>query len=415
MAPPDGTRDLLPPEAASRRRRTRAIAEVLELHGYALVTTPPFELAETIERGAGGDPRDTLRFVDPETGEICVFRPDLTVQVARLVASGLRDRPAPHRLFYEGHVLRARRGRGRRQRQIAQIGAECIGISGARGDAEVIELASRALEQIALVHHVEIAAVPMVRALLEHVPPTWRTPVTEALGRKDRHAVQRALEQAGVDLAIGRAVLELEGMVGRADVLERARRTLAPFAASHLSAVEALAEELSRRGLSERLRFDLGEVRGFDYYTGPSFSLLADGPGEALGGGGRYDELLGRFGAPLPASGFAIDLDHVARAIEAQGAHTRESRRVQVTVLGAESHATLSLLRARGIGCTLPGTDDVAQAMLHARAWQLDAVIAVHDANAVVHWVDGPPQACAAADVATLLLSRAPHGSEDGT
>ena len=131
LAPPAGMRDLLPPEAAERRALVRRISERFTSFGYALVTTPPFEHAEVIERAEGSfDPRDHLRFVDADTGEVALLRPDITPQIARVVATRLGDRPPPYRLAYEGHVVRRRRGRARRQRQIAQVGLECIGVAG---------------------------------------------------------------------------------------------------------------------------------------------------------------------------------------------------------------------------------------------------------------------------------------------
>ncbi len=414
LAPPVGTRDLLPPEAADRRALTRSLAETLELHGYALVTTPPFERAETIERGLGGDPRETLRFVDPETGDISVFRPDLTVQVARLVASGLRDRPPPHRLYYDGHVLRARRGRARRQRQIAQIGAECIGIPGAPGDAEVIALASDMLSRVGLDHRVEIAAVPMVRALCDQVPVEVRALVTDALARKDRVGVERALASGSCDASVERALGALDSLTGGLEVLSRARALLAPVAASHVDALEALCAALDRRGLASRVRLDLGEVRGFDYYTGPSFALLADGPGEPLGGGGRYDDLLGRFGAPQPASGFAIDLDHLARAMELQGQTRRADRAVRVCVVGADA-ATLQSLRGHGVKAAELADASLDAAIAYAEGWQLTAAIVFAADLATIQWIGASREQCARADV-MHRLARAERGSaEDET
>ncbi len=79
--------------------------------------------------------------------------------------------------------------------------------------------------------------------------------------------------------------------------------------------------------LAAALRIDLGEVRGFAYYTGAIFHLLAPGPGEPIGAGGRYDDLLARFDEPMPATGFALHLDPVAWALEAAGATDERPRR----------------------------------------------------------------------------------------
>ena len=132
-------RDLLPEEAAARRTLARQVIEVVARHGYALVTLPVFEFAEVLERGLGTlDPADVLRFVEPESGEVAALRPDMTPQIARVIATRLRDRPPPVRLAYEGTVVRRRSGRARKHRQIPQVGVELAGVAGPEGDVELL-------------------------------------------------------------------------------------------------------------------------------------------------------------------------------------------------------------------------------------------------------------------------------------
>src|SRR5258706_5182973 len=142
---PAGMRDLLPPEAALRRRLSRRLLDHFALHGYELVTPPAFELADVLERGLGTlDPRDVLRFVEPESGEVAALRPDVTPQIARMAATRLGDRPPPMRLCYEGTVLRRRQERARKHRQIPQAGVERLGVGGPEGDIELLGLAAGA-------------------------------------------------------------------------------------------------------------------------------------------------------------------------------------------------------------------------------------------------------------------------------
>src|SRR6185369_5278011 len=109
LAPPAGMRDLLWPESGARRALGATLMRTFALYGYELVTTPPFEHADVLERGlAAVDRRDLLRFVEPETGEVALLRPDITPQIARIVASSLRARPGPWRLAYDGTVVRRR-------------------------------------------------------------------------------------------------------------------------------------------------------------------------------------------------------------------------------------------------------------------------------------------------------------------
>src|ERR1700722_20128314 len=148
---PAGMRDLLPEEAAARRSLARQMLDRFALHGYALVTLPVFEFAEVLERGLGTlDPGDVLRFVEPESGEVAALRPDMTPQIARVIATRLRDRPPPVRLAYEGTVVRRRSGRARKHRQIPQVGVELVGVAGPGGDLELLALAAFAMRAAGL-------------------------------------------------------------------------------------------------------------------------------------------------------------------------------------------------------------------------------------------------------------------------
>ena len=153
---PAGMRDLLPEEAAARRWLSRQLLERFALYGFVVVTPPVFEFAEVLERGLGTlAPADVLRFIEPESGEVAALRPDMTPQIARIVATRLRGRPPPFRLCYEGTVLRRRSGRARKHRQIPQVGVELAGVSAPAGDLELLALAADALHASGLqqFHH----------------------------------------------------------------------------------------------------------------------------------------------------------------------------------------------------------------------------------------------------------------------
>src|SRR5438105_6284413 len=144
---PSGVRDLLPPETIARRAIARAFLGRAELFGYEPIVPPAFEYAETIERGLGTlDPREIVRFVEPETGEVVALRPDVTPQIARLVATRMADVPAPIRLCYEGAVYRLGRLAGEPgQREIVQAGIELVDAPAPGGDAEVLAVAAALL------------------------------------------------------------------------------------------------------------------------------------------------------------------------------------------------------------------------------------------------------------------------------
>jgi ATP phosphoribosyltransferase regulatory subunit len=359
---PAGMRDLLPEEAAARRSLARQVLDRFALHGYALVTLPVFEFAEVLERGLGMlDPGDVLRFVEPESGEVAALRPDMTPQIARMIATRLRERPQPLRIAYEGTVVRRRSGRARKHRQIPQVGVELAGITGPAGDIELLALAVEAMHAAGIQRFtLDLGDAGVVRALLASRPPAEQARLSEAMGRKDEGSLDDPTLRAVASMQGGREVL-VEGtrLLASTPAAEPARRLLALFDA----AVE--------RGLGPHLVADLGEVRGFAYYTATIFHAYAVGTGDAIVSGGRYDELLGRFGCPMPAAGFALDLDRAAEALRAVG--VREAVRTRVVAFGPGAEAQAAGLRARGtVAVTAPSR---AEALAWARAWGFSHVL----------------------------------------
>jgi ATP phosphoribosyltransferase regulatory subunit len=406
LVPPVGMRDLVPPQAGRRRMLGRTIGEVFARHGYAPVTTPPFELERVFGRAFDTiDPRELLRFVDGDSGEVVVMRPDITPQIARVVATRLADRPPPHRLSYEGHVVRRRRGRARTQRQIAQAGVECIGAAGVFADVEVISLASIATAAAGLSHHrIELNLVSLARTLLDHVDAGARKEASEALARKDRTALEAAL--TGEPAEVTRRLLGALELVGGVEVLDTARKLFedAPSRAL-IDTLARVHEALARTTPSVPIGFDLGEPRGFGYYTGVSFALLAEGPGEPIATGGRYDDLLARFGTPMPATGAGIDLDHLEWALD--GASTSAPAR-SVVAFGEGCVALASELRASGYDvATLPDAS-AAGAEAYARAWSHAAIVSASDGRvSAMRVLDGASatESARAASVLDRLLT----------
>lgn len=362
---PPGMRDLLPEEAASRRDLSRAVLERLFLHGYRLVTPPAFELAAVLERGLGASASDdVIRFIEPESGEVAVLRPDMTPQVARMVATRLGDREPPFRLAYEGTVLRRRASRAKKHRQIPQVGVELCGVAGPAGDLELLRLAADVLRDgVGLERFtIDISDAGIVRELLDGVPPARAAAISRALARKDERSLAELCDGLkdgprvsalarlhGGREAIVEAIVLLEGT--RAEV--PARRLLALFDAA------------AARGLGPHLSADPGEVRGFSYYTGTIFSIYADGPGEPIGAGGRYDDLLARYGSPRPAIGLGLDLDALAWALRV--AREPQPRPSGVVVVGEESDRRVDELRSRGVAAV--AIADPVRAHAYAASW----------------------------------------------
>lgn len=381
---PVGMRDFLPAEARERAALAARVTRSFTLHGYCRVVVPAFEHAAVLERGLGGlDGDEVLRFVEPETGEILALRPDLTPQIARLIVTRLLDEPAPVRLYYHGSVWRRRRARARRHQQIPQAGIELVGPAATEGDLEVVRVGAAAVRAAGLERFViDIGHVGVAAALLADVPAAARGALVDALALKDRAALVHRAERVGVRGSTLEGLAALPELHGGVDVWARAERALGATAAR--GAVDELRRSWERICAEEpgvEVRADLGETSRFDYYSGMTCQLFAEGPGEAIGSGGRYDELLARFGAPRPAAGIALDLDNLAWALARAGVAGRGADSLVIAGSSPDVEAMARELRARGIACVVgPGVDPAG----YGRAWQHSHVLVVEHAGMVL-------------------------------
>jgi ATP phosphoribosyltransferase regulatory subunit len=396
-------RDLLPPESRARRQVSEQLQRVFERYGYELVTTPLFERVEVFERGLTLDPRDLVRFVEPDTGDVAALRPDITPQIARVVSTRLADLPAPWRIRYEGTVIRRRRGRARRQRQISQVGIELIGLPNGEADLEVVRLAAEACEAAGLSRYrIELSEVGVGRTLLRDLDAAAQLEAAKALARKDEPLLLHILERAGLDSKARARLGKLAHLHGDLGVLKEAQALVKGSAAeTHLASLERVAEQLVALGLGPSLGFDLGEIRGAGYYTGVSFALFAPGPGESVASGGRYDQLLERYGAAQPATGAGIDLENLLWALDHAGHPWRDRPSVRFVVMGSEAIATTvrERLHQQGLVAAMLPQGDRAQAEAYARAWNYDAlVIAKESPVTAIRSRDGEQRELAALD-----------------
>jgi ATP phosphoribosyltransferase regulatory subunit len=320
---PEGVRDYLPLAAARRRRVARALTGELERWGYQPLTTPVYEYDAVLSLGLDGAAARMLRFVDPASGEVVALRPDLTPQIARLVATRLADAPGPLRLFYEGGVVRAEGAPHRGARELYQVGVELVDAPSAAADLEVIALCQAALAAAGIdAVQIDLGHADFTRAALADLglPPAGLEALRLALLKKDRRQVEAALARSSAPAARRRLCAELPDLYGGREVIARARRLCRGAELRALDELDRLAEGLHALAPAPRLSIDLGEVRGFDYYTGARFAVLADGAGAAVASGGRYDRLIERYGRPARAAGFAVDVDRAAEVLLAQSA-----------------------------------------------------------------------------------------------
>jgi ATP phosphoribosyltransferase regulatory subunit HisZ len=206
-------------------------------------------------------------------------------------------------------------------REFLQAGIELIGVPGAEGEAEVVALTIEALGAAGLRRHrVGVGDGALYRTLLGSfgVPDEAHLPMLEALSRRDLVGLEGHVRDLGLADAERDALLRLPELRGGPEVLDRAEEAAGGAAGEGLEDLRALNGLLADRGVGDRVIFDLGLVRDLGYYTGAVFEVYDPAVGFTLGGGGRYDNLIGKFGRELPACGLAVDVArvHLAQAAE---------------------------------------------------------------------------------------------------
>jgi ATP phosphoribosyltransferase regulatory subunit len=322
---PQGVRDILPEETQKISLAESSILKVFEKRLFSKVITPLLEYVDVLSLGMGAEMKDrVLKFIDPSTGRVVAIRPDITPQIARVAASRMKDYGLPLKLCYNENVIRYQDPRGGKSREVLQIGAEYISQkSSPEADSEMISMAIEALEATGLKDFkIDIGDVGFLKTILSglEVPEPGRRVIKEAIAKKDAAGLGLALDGLGVELSpTDRELLTgLTTLYGEEEVIDRAETFLKDGPALEvLKNLRKVFDLVAEKGYKDRLTIDLGEVRGFDYYTGIIFEGFASGFGKAILSGGRYDNLLKKYGYECAATGFAFDVENIVAALEA--------------------------------------------------------------------------------------------------
>ena len=345
-----GMRDIGPPDAELRRRVTARILDVYARYGYEAIETPALEDLEVLV-GSGGGENEKLIFkvlkrgarLEEELqagGELADMglRFDLTVPLARFVANHLNDLPMPFKAAHIAPVWRAERPQRGRYREFTQCDIDIVGEAGIAAEIELCSATIEALESVGIKGGtVRLNDRRLLRATVEHYLGQLDRPdevyiALDKLDRSDPAEVAAELTRAG----------HAAGAVG--ELLER------------LAVAEITAEGEAENALRETLaalrsqgvpaRFDPNLVRGLGYYTGQIFEISHPDVSYSLGGGGRYDGMTARFGAPaLPMCGFSIGFERICDMVDRE-LFMPEQAKVAVTC-ATEEDLLRSLATAR--------------------------------------------------------------------
>jgi ATP phosphoribosyltransferase regulatory subunit len=320
---PPGTRDVLPDEMRELRRLHRALIEVFEERGYGEVATPAIEYDEVLARGDGRGAASAYRFFD-ESGDLLALRSDMTVPIARLAATRFAGTEPPLRLCYLASAYRAVRPQRGQMREFVQAGVELIGVPAPDGTAEVVEVLEATLAAAGLDRAViGLGDADLYRQLLTElgVEGEARDSILARLATHDLVGLEAELsEVSGISDEQCATCVALSQLRGGSEVLEQARGLGGTAVERATARLQETYDALEARGVADRVQIDLGLLRDLGYYSGAILEVYDPALGHVLGGGGRYDGLLKRFGNDLPAAGFALYLErvHVAQMEESR-------------------------------------------------------------------------------------------------
>jgi len=318
---PRGVSDLLPDTAAKIGYIESRLLRVFELWGFRRVITPNLEYEDVLTIGMGEELRGkAYRFDDRQTGRLLAFPPDITPQIARIVATRLASWPLPHRISYSGRVLRQTEMQTGRSREMFQSGVELIGLSSPEADAEMVVMAIEAMQGLGLENFkIDLGQVEFCQGVMQSsgLKGAALQELREAVSRKDTSAVTALLKTNSVTTEAAREISALSRLFGGCEVLADARKfTSNTRSLAALENMRQVLEILEIHGVSSYLTIDLGETRGLGYHTGITFEGFVSGLGEPVCSGGRYDSLTARYGFESPATGFTFNVLNLLSALE---------------------------------------------------------------------------------------------------
>ena len=326
---PEGTRDLVLGECKIKKNLQIKIENILDKWGYNEVVTPTIEFYETFNSGFQNlKEEEVYKFFDNK-GRILVLRPDMTIPIARVVATKFKDVPAPIRFRYSADVFRVNQSLGGKKNEYTDCGVELIGVKDASSDLEILVTALdvlKILEESEI--KLEIGNINFFNSAVKNLnlKEEERLRLAQLIDKKSLKELEDFLSQLKVTEEYKEFFTKLPWLFGGREVLEKAREySFNDELKESIDYLEKLASTLDELGYGDLISFDLGMVQRLNYYTGITFRGYVEGVGAIALSGGRYDNLIALFGEDRPAVGFSINLDSLLDIMKNKNINIKES------------------------------------------------------------------------------------------
>lgn len=354
---PEGVMDYLPDECMAKKEVERQLADTFCRYGYRRIETPTIEYHDIYSACSGDIASEKLfKFFDAE-GHILALRGDITTSIARVIGTKWGSAPLPARLSYVGEAFRYNGSASSLPSEFTQAGIELIGQQGAAADAEIVMTAISALLRTGLDEfQIDIGQVDYFKGLVEQIGlgEEETEKIRILIDHKDSLGMSELLESYPIDEEVKGLLCDMPDLFGSAEVLSQADSPrLNARSKAALANLREVYRILRECGLEKYISIDLGMLQSIDYYTGAIFKGFTYGVGFAVCGGGRYDTLIGNFGADMPAVGLAISVNRVLSALQRQNKpvphDTSADAVIYLSAPSAAAYQTGEKLRSAGL------------------------------------------------------------------
>jgi len=352
---PKGTRDYLPNELKQIRYMENQLRQTFELWNYNEVRSPTIEFVETLSTGVGAELVDSMFKFQDFDGKLLALRAEMTAPVARIVTTRMQSSPEPIRLFYINNVFRYSQSYLKREREFCQAGVELIGCNTPDADGEILSLLNSALTEIGLKEvRIDLGHASLLKDLLNAagLNEQQKVSVQRLLSCRDAVGLKKFIEQNKFPSDLGEAFLKLSRCRKLDELKSISLADPKSKVTQQLERLLALNEILKDYNITDIVFFDFSLTKKIDYYTGIVFEASVPNLGLPLGGGGRYDNFIEKFGRlRLPATGFALEVGKLLQALAAQGYKIPECFKIRVIVVPQFRGAAIEAVkRLRDVG-----------------------------------------------------------------
>lgn len=319
---PEGVQDILFDSCRQKRILEGKLRDIFRLNGYREIETPTIEFYDTFGGERGLIKQESMyKFCDPK-GRLLVLRPDLTVPVARIAATKLKDDILPIKCSYIGNTFSFDEIGGGKQNEFTQAGCELLGANTPEADAEVVIMAIESILATGLENFkIDIGQVGFFKGLMEESGLTKEQmeEVREFIDEKNLVGVEHVMDKHRVRGSLKKIILDLPKLFGSKEIIQSIDyRDIGDTATKALQNIKTVFEILEEQNLDKYVSVDLGMVQSLNYYTGIVFRGYTYGVGFPILSGGRYDGLVSKFGRDCEATGFSLGINMVMMALERQ-------------------------------------------------------------------------------------------------